>query len=148
MARGMWIYHTLAYAIKEGTRYTIVHGANCDPKVNTSNNCQVTVGQIAQVIQNAGIGLEPASLQVRMQSNADDTGMTALSSLLTNNAIFPTNPGNLAQNPITFTGQYPFLSAISMFWPGAGSGVNFQNLTCNGAGTYCLPATSQENVQF
>ena len=29
MARGMWLYHTLAYAARQGTRYAIVHGVNC-----------------------------------------------------------------------------------------------------------------------
>src|SRR5215471_18790761 len=28
MSRGMWLYHTLAYAAREGTRYAIVHGVN------------------------------------------------------------------------------------------------------------------------
>ena len=34
MARGMWSYHSLAYAVREGTRYAIVHGASCstDPQ--------------------------------------------------------------------------------------------------------------------
>jgi Flp pilus assembly protein TadG len=143
IARGMWIYHSLAYAVKEGTRYAIVHGANCNPKVNPGNNCQVSVAQIAQVIQNAGAGLDPSVLQVEMQSinPADDTGSgVTLSSLLNNNSVFPTDPGNFAQNPITFTAQYPFQSAISMFWPGKGSGMTF--------GTFNFPATSQENVQF
>lgn len=149
MARGMWIYHTLAYAIKEGTRYTIVHGRNCDPAVNTNNSCLVTVGQIAQVIQAAGVGLDPGLLQLDMQglSGCGDTTGT-LSALLANTTTFPTGTCNFSQSPITITGQYPFLSAISMFWPGAGRGMNFQNLTCQGAGTLCLPATSQEMIQF
>src|SRR5215467_11012301 len=28
VARGMWVYHSLAYAVKEGVRYTIVNGQN------------------------------------------------------------------------------------------------------------------------
>jgi Flp pilus assembly protein TadG len=140
MARGMWIYQTMAYAVKEGTRFTIVHGANCDPKINTSNNCQVTVGQIAQVIEKAGIGLNPAALQMEMKSLSDDTGVVTLSSLLNSSATFPTNPGNLQGSPITFSAQYPFQSAIAMFWPGASPGMQF--------GTYVLPASSEEKVQY
>ena len=140
MARGMWIYHTLAYAIKEGTRFTIVHGANCDKKINLSNNCQVTVGQIAQVIQYAGVGLDPGALQVEMKSNSDDTGLATLSSLLTSTAIFPSSPGNLQTEPITFNARYPFQSAIAMFWPGVGKGMTFP--------TFTLPASSQEQIQF
>ena len=29
MSRGMWIYHTLTYAVKEGTRVAMVHGQDC-----------------------------------------------------------------------------------------------------------------------
>ena len=140
VSRGMWIYHTLAYAIKEGTRYTIVHGANCDPKVNTANNCQVSVGEIAQVIQKAAVGLDPGTLQVRMQSLSDDTALTSLSSLLVSTTIFPTSPGNQQGSPITFSAQYPFQSAIGMFWPGAGGGIQFQGIT--------FPASSQEKVMY
>ncbi len=140
MARGMWIYQTLAYAVKEGTRFTIVHGANCDPKINTVNNCQITVGQIAQVIESAGIGLDPSALQVQMQSLSDDTGLATLSSLANSNATFPTNPGNLQGSPITVSAQYPFASAMAMFWPGTGRGMKFASVT--------LPATSQEKVQY
>lgn len=35
MARGMWLYHTLAYSVKEGVRYTIVHGQNCATAPNS-----------------------------------------------------------------------------------------------------------------
>ena len=41
MARGMWIYHSLAYAVKEATRYASVHGASCTTSPNT---CGVTIG--------------------------------------------------------------------------------------------------------
>jgi hypothetical protein len=36
--------------------------------------------------------------------------------------------------------QYPFRSAISMFWPGAGRGQQF--------GTFLLPASSRETIQY
>src|SRR5262249_45663384 len=72
MARGMWIYHTLAYSIREGTRYASVHGRDCSIGGNT---CSVTVGQIAAVIKNAAIGLDPADLKVQMKSLTDDTGL-------------------------------------------------------------------------
>ena len=145
MARGMWLYHTLAYALKEGTRFAIVHGNNCGVSPNA---CQVTIGQIAAVIENAGIGLDPALLQVRMQSLADDTcsaGFTSssvctLSSISSSTTKFPIGVGGDMQAPITFTAQYPFQSAIAMFWPGAGRGMQF--------GTFTLPASSQERVQF
>src|SRR6266849_3318008 len=73
VSRGMWIYHTLSYAVREGTRYTIVHGVNCK---TSPNNCAVTVGQIATVIQNAAVGLyDSNNFMVEMKSTTDDTGL-------------------------------------------------------------------------
>jgi Flp pilus assembly protein TadG len=148
MARGMWIYHTLSYAVKEGTRYAMVHGVDCS---TAPNNCPVTFAQIAGKIRTAAAGLDPDLLSVDMESLTDGSGgMKTLTNLLANNNKFPdpTLTGGNPQNPITFAAQYPFLSAISMFWPGAGRGMSFQNLTCSGAGTLCLPASSQERIQF
>src|ERR1700685_3638067 len=62
VSRGMWIYHTLAYSVKEGVRYAIVHGVDCyynPPAV--LNNCQVTASQVAAVVEKAGVGLDPAA---------------------------------------------------------------------------------------
>jgi Flp pilus assembly protein TadG len=139
LARGMWIYHTLAYAVKEGTRYTIVHGRDC---AVAPNNCTVTVAQIAGIIQNAGVGLDPGQLKVQMQSanSADDTGLVTLTTLLAKADTFPTGAGAEVQAPVTFAAQYPFQSAIAMFWPGAAGGAGFMSVT--------LPASSQEKIQF
>ena len=68
ISRAMWIYSTLNHAAQEGVRYAIVHGEDCG---NNGNNCQVNLGPatnncnntnstIAEVIQCAGIGLDPA----------------------------------------------------------------------------------------
>lgn len=140
MARGMWIYHTLAYGLKEGTRFAIVHGQNCDAAVIPGNSCLKTVANVATVIQNASIGLDPGQLQVRMQSLTDDTGMVTLTTLLSNTSRFPSGAGASMQSPLTFTAQYPFQSAIAMFWPGAGKGMNFTTVT--------FPASTQEKIQF
>ena len=146
VSRGMWIYHTLSYAVREGTRYTIVHGANCKA---TPNNCPVTVGQIATVIQNAAVGLfDSNNFMVEMKSSSDTYGTLdgngiptmTLASALSNTNQFPSAPGDSIGQPITFTVTYPFQSAIAMFWPGAGSGLNFATVT--------FPASSQELVQF
>ena len=138
MARGMWIYHTLAYALREGTRYAIVHGANCKL---AQNSCTVTVGQIATVVQNAAPGLyDAANFQIEMQSLTDDTGLISLTSALASATVFPSAGGDAIAAPITFTATYPFDSAIAMFWPGAGRGMSFTNVT--------FPASSQEEIQF
>jgi len=144
LARGIWTYHTLTYAVKEGTRYTIVRGQDCNNAIAVANNCQVTVAQIATQIQNAAIGLDPTLLQVEMISLADDTGMHPLlggsGPLLSNSNNFPTGTGAAPAAPITFLAKYPFHSAIVMFWPGANGGFQF--------GSFSMPASSQERIQF
>jgi hypothetical protein len=137
MARGMWIYHTLAYALREGTRYTIVHGVDC---LTPPNHCAVTVHDIASVIQKAGVGLyDTEHFQIEMKSLSDDVSST-LTSALASRARFPSTGGDAIGAPITFRATYPFQSVIAMFWPGAGPGINFTSVT--------FPASSQENIQF
>jgi Flp pilus assembly protein TadG len=138
MARGMWIYHTLAYAIKEGTRYAIVHGSNCGISPNA---CQVTIGQIAQRIADAGVGLIPGDLSVTFSSTTRaTTTCPTLSGCFSDSTTWPQYPDNQPGLAIGITGTYPFQSALAMFWPGAGSGVSFGNVA--------FPATSQETIQY
>ena len=138
MARGMWIYHTLAYAVREGTRYTIVHGVNCGV---SPNSCTLTVGQIATKIKNSAVGLyDTDNFQITMTSLSDSIGPITLTSALSNTTQFPSSGGDAVQAPITFTATYPFQSVIAMFWPGAGKGMQFD--------TFTLPASSQEAIQF
>ena len=54
MCRGMWSYQTLAYAVKAGVRYSVVHGQDC---ATAPNACTVTISQIAGIIRSAGVGL-------------------------------------------------------------------------------------------
>jgi len=137
VARGMWIYHTLAYALREGTRYAIVHGVDCS---TPPNNCAVQVKDIAAVIEKAAVGLyDTDNFHIEMKSLADDVSGT-LTSALVSTTQFPSAGGGAIGAPITFSATYPFQSAIAMFWPGAGSGMNFTSVT--------FPASSQENIQF
>jgi Flp pilus assembly protein TadG len=142
MARGMWIYHTLAYAVKEGTRYAVARGQN--------NPVPTTVQNVCNAIMQAGTGLLPEDLTLSFTSLSGTTPYTANACPNTpwppgNNAgIIDNQPGQT----ISIIGYYPFVSAISMFWPGAGAGMTFQPLACKGAGTLCLPAASQDVIQF
>ena len=137
MARGMWVYHTLAYALREGTRFAIVHGKNCATDPNT---CTVTVGDIANRIKDAGVGLLPEELNVTLTSANSTVPCQPLQACLRSTEIWPTEPGSVAGMNITISGAYPFRSALAMFWPGAGPGINF--------GAFNLPASSREKVQF
>jgi Flp pilus assembly protein TadG len=137
MSRGMWNYHTLAYAVKEGTRYAIVHGSDCssDPQ----NSCGVTVGQVAQRIQYAGIGLDPSQLQLTFTSSGNTITCT-LNACLGNPTVWPEAPLNTPGSALAIGASLPFQSALAMFWPGAGSGTSFP--------TFNLTAGSSDIIQF
>ena len=147
MARGMWVYHTLAYAIKEGTRFAIVHGQDC---VTDPNNCPVRISDVAAQIQWAGVGLDANVLQLTFASSTrsvPSSGSQSLQTSLSDNTYWPTNAKGQAVDagantglPLTITGTYLYRSAISLFWPGAGKGVAF--------GAYNLIATSTERIEF
>jgi Flp pilus assembly protein TadG len=153
IARGMWLYHTMAYAMKDAARYAAVHGQLC---VGASAGCALRVQDLAQRICDAGLGLctpgfgpAPNSLTVTIASNARSIvcrpDMTAC---LADVTCFPTaadcsqavTMAALPGMPITITAEYPFRSAISMFWPGGGPGKVF--------GLYRFPAVARENILF
>jgi Flp pilus assembly protein TadG len=136
VARGMWNYHTLAYAVKEGTRYASVHGVNCATSPNT---CTVSIAQVTQRILDAGIGLPSDQLRLTFTSTSGSINCLA-NNCLTNATVWPPSPGNVVGSSIQIDATYPFQSAISMFWPGAGPGVGF--------GTVNFPTSSRETVQF
>jgi Flp pilus assembly protein TadG len=145
MARGMWVYHTLAYAVKEGARFAIVHGQNCGVRPNI---CEITVGQLTTRIKDAGVGLMPQDLAVALYYGDVNDGAAAsvtcnpLASCLANGNFWPdpANPGAQVGQLISIRGAYPFRSALSMFWPGNYGPVKF--MTVN------FGATSTEEIQF
>lgn len=137
IARGMWIYHTLAYAVSEGTRFAIVRGENC---AVLPNHCSTTVGGLSAVIQYAGVGLLPDQLSLTFTSRAGTIGPCLLQNCLTNATTWPPANANQPGMDVTISASYPFSSAIAMFWPGAGPGTVFP--------TFNLPATATERIQF
>jgi Flp pilus assembly protein TadG len=136
ISRGMWTYHTLAYGVKEGTRYAAVHGLTCATAPNT---CTVTVAQVAQQVQNATAGLLSSQMNLTFTS-LGGTFTCTLANCLTNNAVWPAAPGNAIGSNIEIDATYPFQSAIAMFWPGAGTGVSTM-------GTINFPASSQDTMK-
>jgi Flp pilus assembly protein TadG len=137
MARGMWLYHTLVNAVKSGTRYASVHGQLC---ATSPNNCTVRIKDVAAQIQNAGVGLDPAQLNLTFTTQGAAPVACLLSDCLNNNTICPDSTANLIGNYIQIDGRYPFTSAIAMFWPGAGGTAP--------PGTINLPAASRERIRF
>ena len=58
ISRGMWTYHTMATAVREATRYAMVHGQNCVYTPPTiTNNCAITVGNLATRLRDYGAGI-------------------------------------------------------------------------------------------
>jgi Flp pilus assembly protein TadG len=138
MSRGMWMYHNQTFAIHQGVRYAIVHGADC---AATGNSCTATVANIATVIANNGVGLVPSSWDVSLISASGNNNVTCnpLSSCLTNNAVWPPSPDNAVGTNVSISATYPFSSALMMFFPGT-SPTQFA--------TYNLPAYSKQTIQF
>ncbi len=149
ISRGMWIYHSLAYALKEATRYTAVHGNDCQVE---KNSCTIRIRDIAQVIQTTGMGLLPEQMtNVSFISSTRTVTCSTLAACLqaggTGDTYWPTYapgtyPTDTGGNPnatIRITAQYPFISAISMLFP-SGGGMVFP--------AYTLPGESSEDIRF
>lgn len=151
MARGMWLYTTVAHAVREGARYAAVHGKDCS---TPPNQCAVTVADVAAVIRDAGVGLQPADFYVALIATSPRTiptvTLTPLSTLLTDPSTFPSGTSAAAGNDVIVTGVYHFHTALSAFFPGPpippppppplGGGSN--------DGALRLAATSRERIEF
>jgi len=140
MARGMWLYHTMAYSIREGTRYSVVHGLNCSL---SPNSCTVTISNIATVIQNQDGGLSSGSLSLTFTDNSGTTTTCTLANCIANytSAAWPNSTNNSPGMKIKIEGTYPFTGVIAMFWPGATHALGgYQSIN--------LYASSKESIQF
>lgn len=140
MARGMWIYHTLAHASKEATRFLIVHGAECQAR--PACLAEANLGTLASRVQFHGVGLLPNVLTIAVYSGGTQIvgsggNGVLLSSLAGSSTVWDT--ASLSGRSIQVVVRYQFRSALSMFWPGAGK-VNF--------GIYNLGASSWDTIQF
>ena len=139
VSRGMWQYHTLAYAVKAGARYAIVHGQDCDI---APNDCTVSISQIAGVIRTAGIGLPANSVTVTFTDSSGTATSCALTDCIAIHTTghWPPDGSNAPGRIVRITGNFPFRSVITMFWPGAGR--------ASASGTFVLSATARESIQF
>jgi Flp pilus assembly protein TadG len=141
MACGMWLYQTLAFSVREGTRYAIVHGANCSRNGNTY--C-VTVSGVASVISGAAQGLNPSQMTVTLTPSQGSAITDTLDNLMNastySTTTWPPASANAVGEPVTISVVYPFNSGISMFWPGL--------RPVNSQGRFYLPASSTDVIQF
>jgi Flp pilus assembly protein TadG len=137
LARGMWTYHTLAYAVREGTRYSAFRGRGCA----SPNTCQVTIGQTSAVIRSAGPGLDPALVTLTFSPASGTVVRGTMQSLLTNTATWPPSTSNAVGQNIQISAAYPFNSVLAVVWPGSGRAFSSIRVVW-------LGASSQEGVQF
>jgi TadE-like protein len=143
MARAMWIYHTLAYAVKEGARYTVVRGQNSPNQVGLGGSTTGTLTPICNFIAQQGAGLIPHQLSLSFTSFSGTLGPYTADAC-PSAPVWPPNGedalDNLPGQRITITASYPFQSSILIFWPGVNSGTIFPSFT--------FPAQASEVMQF
>ncbi len=120
LGRGMWMYHTLTSSLKSGLRFAVVHGADC---IEVSEACRASLGDVAQVISQAGIGLSRDDLQLTFAAGATTVDCGTLSQCAGRGSQWPPDSENTAGLPITISGVYSFRSVLSGFWPGQNNGV-------------------------
>ena len=137
LARGMWTYHTLSYAVREGTRYASVHGLNC---ASSPNSCTVSLGQIAAVIKKAGVGLDPAKLNLVFTPYSGSATSCVLNNCLNNNNTWPPTSANTPGLTVSISAIYPFASGIALVWPGV--------KTYGPYPAVYFPAASTDIIQF
>jgi Flp pilus assembly protein TadG len=137
MARGMWNYQTLAYAVRAGSRYASTHGQGC---TGGGNTCGVTVSNVVSAIAGAAVGLPAANFNVVLSSaTASAVSCAPLSSCSSNSTAWPPSPDNAAGMDIRISASYTFKSALSMLWPGAGKVPS---------GTFTFVAYTRQPMQF
>ncbi len=120
----MWQYHTLAEAAAQGARYAATHGSDCSQNGNT---CTTTAKQVASVIANSAVGVDPTKVTVTLTPQTGSAiGPYTLSDCETADANAPncTNnfpPTSLAPpSTITVRMTYAVSNPFVLFWPGAG----------------------------
>jgi Flp pilus assembly protein TadG len=135
LSRGMWIYTTLAHAVKTGARYAAVHGNGC---VSASSSCAATIANVAQTIADDSMGLA-GQMTVVMQTPHSSQTCNPISSCTANAGAWPPSGDNDVGTILTISGSYNFTSALAMFWPGAAK---------TGSSSMNLGATASETVAF
>lgn len=156
ISRGMWIFHTLAYSVKDGVRFASVHGINCiNNPPGVPNNCPTNIAAIANVIKDASVGLDPNKTLLSFTANGGTATLCYMGSSSATNinpdglgagvgcqsltTQWPPSGSNNVGYQIKINIRTPFRSAISMLWPGARR-VSFAQAN--------LGATSTDSIQF
>ena len=137
VARGMWTYETMAYAVREGVRYASMHGKGCA----SPNTCQVTIGQITSVIRSAGVGLDADAVQVTFTPASGSSSTGTMTSQLASSTTWPPATANSPGQFLKISVKYQFRTFLAIFWVGDGAPLN-------DSGAFWLPASSTEAISF
>ena len=136
IARGMWIYNTMAYAVREGVRYAIMHGKGCA----SPNSCSVTIGGIATRIRQAGVGLDPNSVTLTFTPAGGTASSGTMTTQMASSTTWPPSAFNAPGQQVKISAQYQFRTFLALFWAGAGQSA--------GSGSFNLVTASAEPIQF
>lgn len=136
ISRGMWAYHTLAYAVREGTRYAAMHGKGCA----SPNTCSVTIDNIITYMKNSGGAFDPDNITLTFTPEAGTATSDTITNLVGNTTVFPPAIANAPQNTIQISAQYKFKTILAMLWFGS-RGINDNR-------TFYFTASSTEPIQF
>jgi len=147
MAIGMWQYHTMQYAVKTAGTYASLHGSDC---ATGGNSCTVQVKDVAGVLQNYAIGIDPTAITVTFNAMASDHVTVAntvtcqlsggASPCTSNTTQWPPTSYNTPGTDIEIKTEYQFKSALAMVTPGSGQPVTF--------GTIWLPGFTHQTIVF
>jgi len=139
MARGLWIYHTLAEAVRDGTRFAIVRGERYANPTTGARLPGATLADVRNVVLRSGVGLVPNDLTLRFESPAGviTCNPACPGGTLTTN--WPPDGAAALDQEIGIAANYPYSSLVVMYFPGS-QGVQF--------GKYILGSTARERIVF
>ena len=136
ISRGMWAYHTLAYAVREGTRYASVHGKGC----STPNTCGITIGNIITYMKNSGGGFDPDNTTLTFTPQTGSATSDTLTNLASSTTSFPPSTAYAQGNTVQISAKYKFKTVLAMLWFGGSS--------INDSGSFYFTVSSTEPIQF
>lgn len=125
IAIGMWQYHTMQFAVKKAGDYITFHGSNCS---TGGNSCSIQIKDVAQLLKNYAIGIDPSVLTVTFNVMASDhvtvvSGQTITCQLsgggspcLNKATTWPPSSYNTPGTDIEIKTEYPFQSTFGRFW--------------------------------
>ncbi len=141
MARGLWINHTLAEAVRDGTRYAITRGDRYrDKDAPYGRLADARLQDVVRAVWRSAIGLERGRLNLRFEGPPGAVIKCEPSTACENITDFWPPDGSAAKNiEIAISATYPYNSLVVMYFPGT-SPVQF--------GNYILGSTARERIVF